>query len=130
MSFKSSELLEKFSTYLTSARKYCTQNRVTISLLAATASISATCLLSQVLKRCGPILPLPVSLLKLRRNLGYLFSPLDIFAMIQFKIFHKLPSIPEVDETWTWCYKKLVQTSRSFAAVILELNPELREPVC
>lgn len=129
MSSKSSVFLEQISPYLTSAQKFYSQNRkLSISLTAAVASISASYVISHFIRRFQP-LPIPVSLLKLKRNLGYFFNPLDIVAMVQFKIFHKLPSIPEVDETWTWCYNKLVQTSRSFAAVILELNPELREPV-
>jgi len=56
--------------------------------------------------------------------------PMDLVALGQFFFTSKLPEVPkDLDADWTWCYQKLVKTSRSFAAVILELSEELRGPV-
>jgi len=38
----------------------------------------------------------------------------------------RLPS----DETWRWCYDLLRRTSRSFALVVAQLPPELKDAVC
>jgi hypothetical protein len=93
-------------------------------LLATLAVAGAGTLLSKL-----PI-KYPVALLKQKRNLGYVCHPTEIGSMIGFLMFGTLPSIPKnITDNATWCYKKLKQTSRSFAAVILELNEELREPV-
>ena len=74
--------------------------------------------------------PLPLGLLKQKRNLHYLAHPLDVIALGKFYFTSKLPEIPkDLDADWTWCYQKLVFTSRSFAAVILELSEELRGAV-
>jgi hypothetical protein len=74
--------------------------------------------------------PLPLTLLKQKRNLHYVCHPMDLVALGQFYFTSKLPEVPKnLDDDWTWCYEKLVKTSRSFAAVILELNEELREAI-
>lgn len=74
--------------------------------------------------------PLPLCMLKQKRNLHYLAHPTDLYALGQFFFTSKLPETPkDVDDDWKWCYQKLVKTSRSFAAVILELNDELRGPI-
>lgn len=74
--------------------------------------------------------PLPLLLLKQKRNLHYVCHPMDLVALGQFFFTSKLPEVPkDLDADWTWCYQKLVKTSRSFAAVILELSEELRGPV-
>lgn len=74
--------------------------------------------------------PLPLFLLKQKRSLHYVSHPMDLVALGQFFFTSKLPEIPKnVDPNWAFCYQKLVKTSRSFAAVILELNEELRGAV-
>lgn len=74
--------------------------------------------------------PLPLFLLKQKRTLHYACHPMDLVALGQFFFTSKLPEVPKnLDPNWTWCYQKLVKTSRSFAAVILELNEELRGAV-
>lgn len=75
-----------------------------------------------------PVVPVKIS--KQKRNLAYICHPSEIISMIGFKFFHTHPGIPKnISENSNWCYQKLVQTSRSFAAVILELHEELREAV-
>lgn len=75
-----------------------------------------------------PIVPLKIA--KQKRNLAYLWHPSEIISMVGFKFFATHPGIPKnISENSNWCYQKLMQTSRSFAAVILELHEELREAV-
>lgn len=74
--------------------------------------------------------PLPLCLLKQKRNLHYVTHPSDLVALGTFLFTAKLPQVPmDIDDDQKWCYQKLLQTSRSFAAVILELTPEIREAV-
>eukprot|EP00951_Prasinocladus_malaysianus_P040183 scaffold458256_cov42-Prasinocladus_malaysianus.AAC.1 len=59
-----------------------------------------------------------------------LSHPEEIWPLLQ--LYHQgrrakqLPS----DETWRWCYGALNKTSRSFALVIQQLPPELKDAVC
>eukprot|EP01128_Nolandella_sp_AFSM9_P002305 TRINITY_DN12680_c0_g1_i1.p1 TRINITY_DN12680_c0_g1~~TRINITY_DN12680_c0_g1_i1.p1 ORF type:complete len:479 (-),score=131.58 TRINITY_DN12680_c0_g1_i1:68-1483(-) len=65
------------------------------------------------------------------RNFGYLVNPQEVWAMILFKLTYVVPPIPSnIDADQTYSYKKLTQVSRSFSAVILHLNEELRESIC
>lgn len=74
--------------------------------------------------------PLPIFILKQKRNIHYLFNPGDLVALGSFLLTQKLPQIPKnLDSDWTWCYEKLLFTSRSFSAVILELHKELRDAI-
>lgn len=59
-----------------------------------------------------------------------MISPLDIAAIVQYKYFRpqsfkREKTTPENER----CWELLKLTSRSFAAVIEELNPELRDPM-
>ena len=75
-------------------------------------------------------IPLPRFLEKKKGILGYLFNPKDFFAMFVFKFTQKMPQIPQgLNENDAWCFKKLIQTSRSFSAPILALDAELQGPV-
>jgi phytoene/squalene synthetase len=41
-----------------------------------------------------------------------------------------MPQVPKgLNDNDIWCYKKLIQTSRSFSAPILALDAELQGPV-
>jgi farnesyl-diphosphate farnesyltransferase len=76
-------------------------------------------------------IPLPRFLEKKKGILGYLFNPKDLFAMFVFKFTQKMPQVPQgLNDNDNWCYKKLIQTSRSFSAPILALDAELQGPVC
>jgi len=98
---------------------------VVASGVAATTAAAASFLYLGLRKA-----PLPLVLLQQKRNLHYLCHPMDLYALGQFLFTSKLPEVPkDLDADWTWCYQKLVKTSRSFAAVILELNEELRGAV-
>ncbi|KAI9785568.1 MAG: bifunctional farnesyl-diphosphate farnesyltransferase/squalene synthase [Peltula sp. TS41687] len=62
----------------------------------------------------------------------YLFHPQELRSMIQWQLFHE----PVHQRDWTderislyQCFHYLEKTSRSFAAVILELHPELLLPI-
>ncbi|KAM3415630.1 Squalene synthase [Cercospora zeina] len=63
----------------------------------------------------------------------YLFHPSELRAIIQWKTWHN--PVHERDESkesanLKECFRFLTLTSRSFAAVIQELHPELLVPVC
>ncbi|TLD25264.1 hypothetical protein PspLS_05603 [Pyricularia sp. CBS 133598] len=63
----------------------------------------------------------------------YAFHPVELRAIIQWKIWHEPVHTRDPSKerpTETSCFKYLDLTSRSFAAVIKELNPELLMPVC
>lgn len=96
---------------------------------AIACGVGAAVLAGVLYKSSGPLY-VPVFLKKMKRSLSYICYPADIYAMLLFKFTTKLPSPPVINDDWTWCYEKLLQTSRSFAAVILELHPKLRESVC
>ncbi|CAI2178396.1 15849_t:CDS:2 [Funneliformis geosporum] len=58
-----------------------------------------------------------------------IFHPSEIVALVQYKFLRPSPSnlIPPEKKA---CYEFLNQTSRSFAAVIQELDDEIRDAVC
>lgn len=60
-----------------------------------------------------------------------LFHPTELYALVQYKLNEGGKSETEItsDEALAYCYKKLTQTSRSFAVVIKKLPEELRLPV-
>jgi farnesyl-diphosphate farnesyltransferase len=68
-----------------------------------------------------------------QKALYFLFHPNQLRSIIQWKVWHEPvhrrdPS--DETETETACFKYLDLTSRSFSAVIKELNPELLMPIC
>ncbi|KAF2260451.1 farnesyl-diphosphate farnesyltransferase [Lojkania enalia] len=63
----------------------------------------------------------------------YVFHPQELRSIIQWKVWHN--PVHERDESKECeslkrCFYFLTKTSRSFAAVIMELHPELLVPVC
>jgi farnesyl-diphosphate farnesyltransferase len=63
--------------------------------------------------------------------LEVVLHPAELVALLKYKFFYNLPPLPsEVSPSQQYCYRMLSKVSRSFAAVIRELHPELREPVC
>ncbi|KAL1922140.1 uncharacterized protein VTP21DRAFT_10782 [Calcarisporiella thermophila] len=60
------------------------------------------------------------------QSAGY---PSEIAALIQYKLSPRRP-LPNFSGNKKRCYEFLNQTSRSFAAVIQELDEDLRDPVC
>jgi hypothetical protein len=74
---------------------------------------------------------LPSSFSKRLAYLEYFTHPKEVLDMFYFKLTQKLPQIPpNLNENDQWCFKKLIQVSRSFSAPILALDPELSIPVC
>ncbi|KAF1810497.1 farnesyl-diphosphate farnesyltransferase [Eremomyces bilateralis CBS 781.70] len=70
---------------------------------------------------------------KLSTIIYYLFHIPELRAIIQWKIWHDAPHERDPDkesESLRQCFYYLDKTSRSFAAVIKELNPELLSPIC
>ncbi|OIW28081.1 farnesyl-diphosphate farnesyl transferase [Coniochaeta ligniaria NRRL 30616] len=68
-----------------------------------------------------------------KQAIYFLAHPNELRAVIQWKLWHEpVHTRDPKNETPTEksCYHFLNMTSRSFAAVILELNPELLLPVC
>jgi hypothetical protein len=73
---------------------------------------------------------LPVKLAKQLNHLEYFAHPKEVLDMLYFKLTDKLPQIPpNLNENDQWCFKKLIQVSRSFSAPILALDQELSVPV-
>jgi len=68
---------------------------------------------------------------KVRKAGDLLRHPGELLLLLKYKfIYAKKMSLPDnLSEASRYCYEKLPQVSRSFAAVILELPEELREPV-
>lgn len=63
----------------------------------------------------------------------YLFHPQQLRSVIQWKLWHDPVHTrnPEKESaTMRACYEHLNKTSRSFSAVIQELNPEMVGPIC
>ena len=58
-----------------------------------------------------------------------LAHPSEFLAMIKFKSSLPKLKIEEFSSNKQYCYKKLQQTSRSFAIVIAMLHEELRDAV-
>lgn len=61
------------------------------------------------------------------------FRPLELYALVRYKRkADKARGIMRsaLDERWRYCYNSLGEVSRSFSVVIMELEPELRHPVC
>lgn len=59
--------------------------------------------------------------------------PREVLALVQYK--RKATRVrrtitDELDARWSYCYRALCDVSRSFSVVIMELEPELRHPVC
>lgn len=100
-------------------------NRYGIAIACGAGALLVTNVISNVFY---PLF-VPVFLKKIKRNLGYLCKPLDVLALLIFKFTAKLPTPPIIDANWDWAYDMLAQNSRSFVAVILELDKELRESV-
>eukprot|EP01125_Pyxidicula_operculata_P000256 TRINITY_DN10335_c0_g1_i1.p1 TRINITY_DN10335_c0_g1~~TRINITY_DN10335_c0_g1_i1.p1 ORF type:complete len:458 (+),score=89.91 TRINITY_DN10335_c0_g1_i1:15-1388(+) len=60
-----------------------------------------------------------------------LIHPSQIAALVSAKFNHKMPKIPDnISPSSKYCYVKLTQVSRSFSAVILSLNDELKSAIC
>eukprot|EP01120_Amphizonella_sp_Union-15-10_P007001 TRINITY_DN2321_c0_g1_i1.p1 TRINITY_DN2321_c0_g1~~TRINITY_DN2321_c0_g1_i1.p1 ORF type:complete len:415 (+),score=70.35 TRINITY_DN2321_c0_g1_i1:102-1346(+) len=73
---------------------------------------------------------LPVFLAKHKRNLGYLWNPSELKALVDFKK-QKPPQVPtNLTPDETFCYQKLMAVSRSFALVTLELQEPLKLTIC
>ena len=67
---------------------------------------------------------------KLKTILQLLTHPDELVPLMRFLLFYKQAKIPKTTTTEEkYCYEALTKTSRSFAAVILELSEELRLPV-
>eukprot|EP00026_Physarum_polycephalum_P008282 Phypoly_transcript_08364.p1 GENE.Phypoly_transcript_08364~~Phypoly_transcript_08364.p1 ORF type:complete len:435 (+),score=48.99 Phypoly_transcript_08364:174-1478(+) len=64
----------------------------------------------------------------------YLAHPDEMVALLKLKYSKAnavhLPTSPDLSEDFRWCYDMLEKTSRSFAFVIQELDPELRDVIC
>ncbi|KAH7368477.1 squalene synthase [Plectosphaerella cucumerina] len=63
----------------------------------------------------------------------YIFHPQQLRSIIQWKLWHDPVHSrnPEKEsDTMKACYEHLNKTSRSFSAVIQELNPEMVGPIC
>jgi farnesyl-diphosphate farnesyltransferase len=64
----------------------------------------------------------------------YLAHPDEVVALLRLKYAKAnaihLPTSPDLSEDFRWCYDLLGKTSRSFAFVIQELSPELRDVIC
>jgi farnesyl-diphosphate farnesyltransferase len=74
---------------------------------------------------------LPTAFSKRLTHLEYFSHPKELFDMFYFKLTQKLPQIPpNLNENDRWCFKKLIQVSRSFSAPILALDQELSVPIC
>lgn len=59
-----------------------------------------------------------------------LSHPEEIWPLWQmYQASRKTKKLPK-DETWRWCFGALNRTSRSFALVIQQLPPELKDAVC
>ncbi|CAG8564043.1 17_t:CDS:2 [Funneliformis mosseae] len=61
-----------------------------------------------------------------------IFHPSEIVALVQYKFFRPSPVnfIPPEQKAKIRCYEFLSQTSRSFDAVIRELDDDIRDAVC
>jgi len=54
----------------------------------------------------------------------------EFFHLLRFRFLYRVPGFPkDMAEEDIYCYRKLVEVSRSFAAVIAELPEELRRPI-
>lgn len=61
------------------------------------------------------------------------FRPREVVALLRYKrkaAHCKKVMTEALNEDWVYCYRALCAVSRSFAVVIMELEPELRHPVC
>jgi len=61
------------------------------------------------------------------------FRPHEILALLQYKRKASYVSsimLKELSPLWTFCYESLCKVSRSFSIVIMELEEELRHPIC
>eukprot|EP00171_Calliarthron_tuberculosum_P013784 IDg13784t1 len=59
--------------------------------------------------------------------------PREVVALVRYKrkatrARHTITDA--LDERWSYCYRSLCDVSRSFSVVIMELEPELRHPIC
>jgi len=68
---------------------------------------------------------------KVRKLAEMLAHPSELLLLLKYKfIYAKKMNLPDnLSEASKYCYEKLTHVSRSFAAVILELPEELREPI-
>lgn len=57
--------------------------------------------------------------------------PDDVYPLLKLKMAarHAEKQIPE-EPHWAFCYTMLLKVSRSFALVIQQLDPQLRNAVC
>lgn len=53
----------------------------------------------------------------------------ELLAMVRVRFSKSVPPIPADDDSKAYCYRVLIQVSRSFATVIQELPDELRDAV-
>jgi len=69
---------------------------------------------------------------KVRKAAEMLRHPGEFLLLLKYKfIYEKKMRLPDdLSADSKYCYEKLTHVSRSFAAVILELPEELREPIC
>lgn len=69
---------------------------------------------------------------KVRKFAEMLLHPYELLLLLKYKFIYakKVALPPNLSESSRYCYEKLTLVSRSFAAVILELPDELREPIC
>ncbi|KAG0225766.1 bifunctional farnesyl-diphosphate farnesyltransferase/squalene synthase [Actinomortierella wolfii] len=62
--------------------------------------------------------------------LASLFHPSELVALLQYKFSPKVKYDYSNDKVRERIYQHLNNTSRSFAAVIQDLDPELKDPIC
>ncbi|KAF9373153.1 Farnesyl-diphosphate farnesyltransferase, partial [Podila verticillata] len=62
--------------------------------------------------------------------LASLFHPSEVLALVQYKLAPKAKYDYSNDKTRERLYYHLNQTSRSFAAVIQDLDEELKDAIC
>jgi len=65
-----------------------------------------------------------------RNGFGLFTHPDELLYVINHFLLAKSPQIPSgINENQRFCYDRLTKVSRSFSAVILSINEELREPL-
>jgi hypothetical protein len=58
-----------------------------------------------------------------------IFRPVELAALVKFKMNMPSMNLEGMDSDTRWCWEKLAQTSRSFTIVIQRLHQELMDPV-
>jgi len=68
---------------------------------------------------------------KTKKVASYLSHPTELIVLFYYLFFYKKAKIPkDISPSAHFCFHILTKVSRSFSAVIFQLTPELRDPIC